>query len=161
MNKKEIDGETKLTPQITDEILKLDNQLCFAFYVCSKEILKKYRPLLEPLGLTYTGYIAMMALWEQDNINVKELGNKLYLDSGTLTPLLKKLESQGYVTRTRSVENERNVFIKLTEKGQLLKNEAVQVPLKLIESVGCGVENGEQLVSQLHKWMELLAKEMP
>ena len=71
--------------------LKLDNQLCFALYVCSKEIIKKYKPLLEPLGLTYTGYITMMALWEEDEINVKDLGQKLYLDSGTLTPLLKKI----------------------------------------------------------------------
>ncbi|MBP5272403.1 MAG: MarR family transcriptional regulator, partial [Clostridia bacterium] len=83
-----------------DELLKLDNQLCFSLYVCSKEVIKRYKPLLEPYGLTYTGYITMMALWEKDNVNVKELGSRLFLDSGTLTPLLKKLEAQGYVERT-------------------------------------------------------------
>ncbi|MBP5460260.1 MAG: MarR family transcriptional regulator, partial [Clostridia bacterium] len=76
-----------------DELLKLDNQLCFSLYVCSKEVIKRYKPLLEPYGLTYTGYITMMALWEKDNVNVKELGSRLFLDSGTLTPLLKKLEA--------------------------------------------------------------------
>ena len=75
-----------------DELLKLDNQLCFSLYVCSKEVIKRYKPLLEPYGLTYTGYITMMALWEKDNVNVKELCSRLFLDSGTLTPLLKKLE---------------------------------------------------------------------
>ncbi|MBQ5580666.1 MAG: MarR family transcriptional regulator, partial [Clostridia bacterium] len=96
-----------------DELLKLDNQLCFSLYVCSKEVIKRYKPLLEPYGLTYTGYITMMALWEKDNVNVKELGSRLFLDSGTLTPLLKKLEVQGYVERTRDPRDERNIIIRL------------------------------------------------
>ena len=104
-----------------DELLKLDNQLCFSLYVCSKEVIKRYKPLLEPYGLTYTGYITMMALWEKDNVNVKELGSRLFLDSGTLTPLLKKLEVQGYVERTRDPRDERNIIIRLTETVVLMK----------------------------------------
>ena len=88
------------------EPLCLDNQLCFALYVCSKEIIRKYQPLLEPLGLTYTSYITLMCLWEKDNVSVKELGKRLFLDSGTLTPLLKKMEGQGLVLRTRSKKDE-------------------------------------------------------
>ncbi|MGL6014970.1 MAG: MarR family winged helix-turn-helix transcriptional regulator [Selenomonadaceae bacterium] len=90
-----------------DEILTLDKQLCFALYVASKEVIRKYKPLLSPLGLTYTGYIAMLALWEKDNLTVKKLGEKLFLDSGTLTPLLKKLEGLGYIDRIRSTADER------------------------------------------------------
>ncbi len=148
----------KITPEVENEILKLDNQLCFAFYVCSKEIVKKYRPFLEPLGLTYTSYITMMALWEQDKINVKDLGEKLYLDSGTLTPLLKKLESQGFVTRTRSKENERNVYISLTEEGQALKKQAAKVPFQIGGAINCGMETGVNLKNQLHGFMELITK---
>ncbi len=141
-----------------DELLKLDNQLCFAFYVCSKEIIKKYRPLLSPLGLTYTGYIAMLALWEKDDITVKELGERLYLDSGTLTPLLKKLQSLGYINRLRSESNERNVYVTLTHKGRELKKEAAQVPVKLASSLGCGLENAGQILEQLRQIMKLIAE---
>lgn len=141
-----------------DELLKLDNQLCFAFYVCSKEIIKKYRPLLSPLGLTYTGYIAMLALWEKDDITVKELGKRLYLDSGTLTPLLKKLQSLGYINRLRSESNERNVYVTLTHEGRELKKEAAQVPIKLASSLGCGLENAGQILEQLRQIMKLIAE---
>lgn len=123
------------TPEQTDELLKLDNQLCFPLYVCSKEIIKKYRPLLEPLGLTYTGYITMMALWEQDHINVKELGHRLYLDSGTLTPLLKRLEKAGYITRTKDPDDERSLLVDLTPEGEALKQHAACVPLGMIQGL--------------------------
>ncbi len=142
-----------------NEMLKLDNQLCFAFYVCSKEIIKKYRPLLEPLDLTYTGYICMLALWEKDNIPVKELGERLYLDSGTLTPLLKKLELRGYITRVRSSNDERTVNILLTQDGKNLQDSAANVPLGMMKSVGCGIENGRELLENLHKLMTELSTE--
>ncbi|QNO15459.1 MarR family transcriptional regulator [Alkalicella caledoniensis] len=139
-----------------DDILKLDNQLCFSLYVCSKEIIKKYKPLLEPFGLTYTGYITLLALWEKDNITVKELGKKLYLDSGTLTPLLKKLESLDYVNRVRSSVDERNVHVVLTEKGQRLKAEAVEIPKKLICSSNLSEESALDIYLALKKLMSLV-----
>ncbi|TAH75073.1 MAG: MarR family transcriptional regulator, partial [Anaerolineaceae bacterium] len=114
------------------EILRLDNQLCFSLYVCSKEIIRQYKPLLDPYGLTYTGYIILMALWEQDEITIKDLGKKLFLDSGTLTPLLKKLEAQGYINRNRSQKDERNVYISLTKKGKDFQDEALSIPENLI-----------------------------
>ncbi|WP_347463467.1 MarR family transcriptional regulator [Clostridium sp. KNHs205] len=140
-------------------MLRLDNQLCFALYVCSKEIIKKYKPILEPLGLTYTGYITMLALWEEDGLTVKELGNKLYLDSGTLTPLLKKLEAQDYITRIRSSNDERNVVITLTDKGQNLKSQAIQVPHDLICSVKFDMDTITNTLGSLHGIMELLTQE--
>ncbi|WP_438432653.1 MarR family winged helix-turn-helix transcriptional regulator [Gorillibacterium sp. sgz500922] len=139
------------------ERLKLDNQLCFAFYVCSKEIIKKYRPLLTPLGLTYTGYITLLALWEKDNIPVKTLGERLYLDSGTLTPLLKKLESQGFIKRTRSDKDERQVFVSLTEAGRELKNQAAGIPQQLVESFEMDECQAKQLIESLHGLMEQTA----
>ncbi|MDR1748818.1 MAG: MarR family transcriptional regulator, partial [Spirochaetaceae bacterium] len=131
------------------ELLKLDNQLCFALYVCSKEIIRKYRPLLKPLGLTYTGYITMLALWERADITVKELGTELYLDSGTLTPVLKKLEAAGYVERMRGTDNERNVYIRLTGEGQRLKERTAEVPLRLLELTGCGLNDSSRLLLSL------------
>ncbi|MGN6712271.1 MAG: MarR family winged helix-turn-helix transcriptional regulator [Anaerocolumna jejuensis] len=142
-----------------DEILRLDNQLCFALYVCSKEIIKKYKPILEPLGLTYTGYITMLALWEEDNLTVKDLGNKLYLDSGTLTPLLKKLEAQNLINRVRSSNDERNVVITLTEKGRDLKSLAINVPKDLVCSVRFDKETISKTIGNLHSIMELLTDE--
>jgi len=134
----------------TGERLKLDNQLCFAFYVCSKEIIKKYRPILTPLGLTYTGYITLLALWEKDNIPVSKLGERLYLDSGTLTPLLKKLESQGYIKRTRSDKDERQVFVSLTEAGHELKKQAADVPEQLAKSYGMNECQATEMMDNLH-----------
>lgn len=138
------------------DMLKLDNQLCFSLYVCSKEIIRKYKPLLDPYDLTYTGYIIMMALWEEDNITIKALGKKLYLDSGTLTPLLKKLESQGYIKRTRSKDDERNVYISLTEKGKNLKDEALCIPNKMICLLGLDQKKGMKLIKDLHKIIDTL-----
>ncbi|TWH82587.1 MarR family winged helix-turn-helix transcriptional regulator [Sedimentibacter saalensis] len=138
------------------EMLKLDNQLCFSLYVCSKEIIKKYKPLLDPLGLTYTSYITLLALWEEDNINVKDLGKKLYLDSGTLTPILKKLESQNFITRTRSAEDERSVNISLTKEGISLKEKAKNVYSELACSLfnnSDELSSGMELLNSLHKLM--------
>lgn len=140
-----------------DELVKLDNQLCFALYVCSKEIIRKYKPLLEPLHLTYTGYITMLALWEKDNISVKELGERLTLDSGTLTPLLKKLEALSYVKRIRSNDDERSVFVKLTDKGHALKKEAFHLPEQMICSVNIEREKAIQLRGALHELMNDLS----
>ncbi|MUT66534.1 MarR family winged helix-turn-helix transcriptional regulator [Paenibacillus sp. NEAU-GSW1] len=118
-----------------DELLKLDNQVCFALYACSREITKLYRPILSDIGLTYTQYITMLALWEKDSVTVKELGSRLLLDSGTLTPLLKKLESMGHIVRGRDKVDERNLVIKVTEKGMQLKELAYQVPLRLFKQL--------------------------
>lgn len=133
--------------------LKLDQQLCFPLYVCSKELIKKYKPLLDPLGITYTQYIAFMALWEEDNISVKDLGQKLYLDSGTLTPLLKKMESQGFVTRTRSTDDERTVYITLTEKGIELKDKAISIPNQMGSCLPLDPNEAASLYQILHKFI--------
>lgn len=108
--------------------LRLENQLCFPLYAASREVVKRYRPYLEPLGLTYTQYIAMMVFWEQKKCSVKELGEKLYLDSGTLTPVLKSLEAKGLVHRYRSSEDERVLLVELTEEGEQLRDKALDVP---------------------------------
>lgn len=141
------------------ELQKLDNQLCFSLYVCSKEVIKKYKPLLDPLGLTYTGYITLLALWEEDNINVKDLGKRLYLDSGTLTPVLKKLEKLGYIERTRNREDERNLIIKLTPLGRSLKKEAVCVPKDLLKSVDYSSVKAVVLLKTLHQLMDVLTED--
>ncbi len=140
-------------------LLMLDNQLCFSLYVCSKEIIKKYKPLLDPYGLTYTGYIILMALWEKDNVTVKELGTRLYLDSGTLTPMLKKLEVQGYIKRIRSSTDERNVFIHLTEKGREFREEALQFPKELMCTLDLTPEYAGGLLQALHQMMQKLEVE--
>ena len=110
------------------ERIRLKNQLCFPLYACAKEVVRQYREPLEKLGLTYTQYVVMMAFWEFGGMSEKELGEKVHLDSGTLAPLLKRLEKQGYVRRTRPEDNERVLFITLTEAGEALKEEAVSVP---------------------------------
>ena len=115
------------------EQLKLENQLCFPLYAAAKEVVRKYKPYLDELDLTYTQYITMMVLWENESMNVKELGSKLYLDSGTLTPLLKKLESKGYITRCRCKEDERNLIIQITKKGEALKEKAFHIPGSMTE----------------------------
>lgn len=134
-----------------DIILKLGNQLCFPLYACSKEVVKKYKPLLDPIGLTYTQYIAMMVLWEEKSINVKSLGKHLYLDSGTLTPLLKKMEAKGWVVRNRDSKDERNVIVTLTEKGESLKAEAAHIPLQISQSISLSPEEAKQLYGLLYK----------
>ncbi|MFF2889772.1 MarR family winged helix-turn-helix transcriptional regulator [Paenibacillus sp. NPDC057967] len=137
----------------SDQTLKLDNQICFAIYACSRELTKLYRPLLQELGLTYTQYVTMLALWEQDQVTVSALGARLYLDSGTLTPLLKKLEAAGLITRTRDKNDERNVVIALTEHGKLLREKAVDIPEKLLCQLDASPEEGTLLLSQMQELM--------
>ena len=134
--------------------LKLDNQLCFPLYACSKEIVRLYKPFLDEIDVTYTQYIVMMVMWETDEINVKNLGERLYLDSGTLTPLLKKLETKGYITRHRSNEDERNVIIKLTPDGSELKNKAVCIPEKMSGCVHLSEKEAFELYRLLHKVLD-------
>ncbi len=111
--------------------IKLDNQLCFSLYAVSREIIKLYKPLLDKHNLTYTQYIAMLVMWEEEKILFKELGKKLHLDSGTLTPVVKKLESMELVTKYRNKEDDRLVTVELTEKGRLLKEDILDVPEKM------------------------------
>jgi len=133
------------------DALKLDNQLCFPLYACSREVIKKYTPLLDKLDLTYTQYITMMLLWEHQTMTVKELGKKLYLDSGTLTPLLKKLEAKGYLTRQRSKKDERNLIITITKEGMNLRDKAIDVPQRLSSCVNLSHEEGVELYRLLYK----------
>ena len=137
--------------------LALDNQLCFALYVCSKEIIRKYTPILEPLKLTYTGYITLLCLWENDNVTVKELGERLFLDSGTLTPLLKKLENQGLLSRTRGGKDERTVYIKLTKEGHELKNKCQNIPNQMMCKNIIDLNEAAPLLNTLHKIMQNMA----
>lgn len=134
---------------MNDEILKLDNQLCFALYACSREVIKRYKPFLDPLGLTYTQYITLLVLWETPSIGFKQLGERLLLDSGTLTPLLKKLEMQGILTRQRDSEDERSVLIELTDKGEALKLEALKIPEQVFRSTGMNLQDMILLKDQL------------
>ena len=131
--------------------LKLENQLCFPLYACSKEVVKRYKPFLDKLDLTYTQYITMMVMWERKSINVKELGDSLFLDSGTLTPLLKKLENKGYITRKRSKTDERNLIVTITEKGEALREDAVDVPAKMGQCVNLTRDEAKTLYSLLYK----------
>jgi DNA-binding MarR family transcriptional regulator len=133
----------------TGSVLKLDNQLCFAVYACAREITKLYHPLLRELGLTYTQYITMLALWEEDRITVKQLGQRLYLDSGTLTPLLKKLEQMGLLTRERDKQDERSVIIALSEQGVNLKARAMDIPERLFCQAGVSQEEANELRLQI------------
>ena len=131
--------------------LKLENQICFPLYACSKEIIRKYKPFLDDIDLTYTQYITMMVLWELKSVNVKTLGENLYLDSGTLTPVLKKLESKGYITRERSSEDERNLVVTITDEGEALKDRAVCIPEKIGCCVDLNPEEAKLLYSLLYK----------
>lgn len=136
------------------DCLKLENQLCFPLYACSKEVVKRYRPYLDELNLTYTQYIAMMVFWEHKIHSVKELGEKLYLDSGTLTPVLKSLEAKGYVKRYRSSADERVLLVELTEAGNALKEKAVDLPNMMSDCIKLSSEEAVQLHSLLAKVLE-------
>lgn len=135
----------------TIDPLKLENQLCFPLYVAAKEIVKKYRPLLEPLGLTYTQYIAMMVMWENKSVTVGQLGEKLCLDTGTLTPMLKKMQASGLVERKRSQTDERSVIVTITERGEELKAKAADVPLKMAQCVHLDPDDAMKLLEILYK----------
>ena len=131
--------------------LKLENQLCFPLYACSKEIVRRYKTYLDKLDLTYTQYIVMMVMWEEKELNVKELGDKLFLDSGTLTPVLKKLEAKGYVTRERSKIDERTLIVTLTESGKELREKAVDIPVGMRGCLKLSDEEMVQLRTMLGK----------
>lgn len=135
------------------DVLKLTNQLCFPLYACSREIIKQYKPFLDEIDLTYTQYITMLVLWERTSINVKSLGELLYLDSGTLTPLLKKLESKGYITRQRSMEDERNLIVTITGDGEALKERAVSIPSELAKCSPLDPEEAAILYRILYKML--------
>jgi len=125
---------------VSDENLILENQLSFVMYACSKETIKRYKAYLDEIGLTYTQYITMLVLWNGDNIPVNELGKRLYLDSGTITPLLKKLEIKELVERVRDTNDERNVLVRVSPKGFELKNRVRTVPEKILSETGVPVE---------------------
>ena len=141
------------------DALKLENQLCFPLYAASREVIKRYRPYLEALDLTYTQYIAMMVFWEEKKISVKALGKKLYLDSGTLTPVLKSLEAKGYVVRSRSKEDERVLEVEITPKGEKLRDDAVSVPQSIAGCSKLDAEEAAQLYRLLYKVLGAAAEE--
>ena len=143
-------------PEGFDPLL-LENQICFPLYAASKEIVRQYGPLLAKIDLTYTQYIAMMVLWEEGQASVKHLGERLYLDSGTLTPLLKKLEAKGLITRERSEDDERVVLITLTQTGRDLRKEALAVPAGVGRCVNLPPEDAQELKRLLTKLMAAIA----
>ena len=136
------------------DALKLKNQLCFPLYAASREVVKKYHPFLSELDLTYTQYIAMMVFWEEKRISVKDLGKRLYLDSGTLTPLLKSLEKKGYITRNRSTEDERVLIAEITDRGEALRERVSDVPAKVAGCVRLRPEEAAQLHRLLYKLLD-------
>lgn len=141
------------------DCLKLENQLCFPLYACSKEIVRRYKPLLDKLDLTYTQYISMMILWDIKQCNVKELGNKLFLDSGTLTPLLKKLEAKGYIERKRSSSDERNLIVSITPEGMKLRDRALSVPGAMYKCVSLPDKDMKKLYDLLYRVLDNLKTE--
>lgn len=135
--------------------LLLKNQICFPLYACSRKIVAAYTPYLKPLGLTYTQYIVFMVLWEEEAVNVGQLGSALHLDAGTLTPLLKHLEKDGYVTRNRSKEDERVTIVSLTKKGRDLKEKCKDIPFELAkEGTALSDKEAAQLYKLLYKFLE-------
>ena len=127
------------------EKIKLDNQLCFSLYAASREVIKTYKPQLDKYGLTYTQYIAMLVVWEYERITVKEMGQKLHLDSGTLTPVLKKLLSMELVDKYRDKDDDRVVIVEVTEKGRKMKDEIIDVPEKMYCKLGNNIEDAVEL----------------
>ena len=141
-----------------DELLKLDNQLCFAVYSASLAMTRLYKPLLEKLGLTYPQYLVLLVLWERDGLTVSELGERLSLDSGTLTPLLKRLAASGYVARVRDTADERRVHITLTAAGRKLKTRAANVPECLMAAAQCSVPELVSLTQQIQALRDRIKK---
>lgn len=144
-------------PSSPKDLLKLDLQLCFALYAASLAMTKVYKPLLAPLGLTYPQYLVMLLLWEQDDRTVNELGHLLQLDSGTLTPLLKRMASQGLLSRERDPQDERRVRLRLTEAGRQLKQSAADIPSTLACKVALDHQELTDLRTQLHQLRQRLA----
>jgi len=137
------------------DALKIKNHLCFPLYACSREVIKRYKPFLDKIDLTYTQYLTMLVLWEKGEITSKELGNRLYLDSGTLTPLLKKLEQKGLLIRSRSREDERNLLISLTAEGAAMKDEALSIPGEMAKKVCLTLEEQQELYRLLYKLLQV------
>ena len=133
--------------------LKLENLICFPLYACARELIKLYKPFLDQIDLTYTQYITMIVLWEKPCLTSKELGQKLFLDSGTLTPLMKKLEAKGYITRHRSAEDERNLVVTLTEEGQALLPEAARVYREMVGQFKLDEEDTREVYRLLYKML--------
>lgn len=136
------------------DCIRLENQLCFPLYAASREVIKRYTPYLQKIDLTYTQYVAMMVLWADKKTTVKDLGEKLFLDSGTLTPLLKSLETKGLVTRSRSKDDERVLIVEITNKGEALKDEAIGIPKAMM---GC-MQLTEDEATTLYKLLYKLLK---
>ncbi len=141
------------------EQIKLENQLCFPLYACSREVIKRYRPFLDEIGLTYTQYVAMIVFWEEDSISVKDLGRRLYLDSGTLTPVLKSLEQKGYITRRRSTEDERVLIAALTPEGRALEHAAAGIPQQICGCLRMQPEDVRQLRRLLSQLLSAIEPE--
>jgi DNA-binding MarR family transcriptional regulator len=153
-----------LTPADTarpTDWLQLDNQLCFALYSASLAMTRLYKPLLEPLGLTYPQYLALLVLWERDGLAVNELGERLFLDSGTLTPLLKRMEAAGWVLRQRARDDERRVIVSLTADGKALKRRAQSVPRALAAATGCSADELVALTQRLQQLRTQLLDAQP
>ena len=144
----------------TYSALKLENLICFPLYACARELIKLYKPALDKIDLTYTQYITMIVLWEKGSLTSKELGQKLFLDSGTLTPLLKKLEAKGYLTRKRSAEDERNLIVTITEAGQALRAPATEVYHEMIRQFKLEADDAQELYHLLYKILSC-DKELP
>ncbi|MCV2368779.1 MarR family winged helix-turn-helix transcriptional regulator [Roseateles oligotrophus] len=147
----------KPTPSAPDEWLRLDRQLCFALYASSLAMTKQYKPLLAALGLTYPQYLVMLLLWEQDGVSVSSLGQRLSLDSGTLTPLLKRLEANALISRRRAADDERRVDIFLSAAGQALREEARKIPPQIACATACSMEEIHSLTQRLHQLREQLS----
>ena len=140
------------------DALKLENQLCFPLYVASKEVIRRYNPLLKELDLTYTQYLVMMVLWEHGTIGAKELGDKLFLDSGTLTPLIKKMIAKGYLEKTQAEDDLRKITLNITEKGRLLQEKALDVPFSVASCIDLPQKDATDLYrilyEMLHQFMQ-------
>ena len=148
---------TPITP--SPAILRLDNQVCFALYSASLAMTKLYKPLLDRIGLTYPQYLVMLVLWEQDGVTVSELGERLFLDSGTLTPLLKRLEAQGQIARLRDVQDERRVRITLTAEGRALRDQAEAIPPCVLQSSQCSIAELTALTTELKQLRDRLSEQ--
>ena len=133
------------------EALKLENQLCFPLYACAREVVKKYKPFLDDIDLTYTQYVTMMVLWEKPSVTSKEIGERLHLDSGTLTPVIKKLAEKGLVTRARSAEDERNLVVALTDAGLALRDRAACIPDQMGKCICLSPEDAKTLYRILYQ----------
>ena len=137
--------------------LKLENQLCFPIYACAREIAKAYTPYLDKIDLTYTQYVTMMVMWDRENISFKELGKKLFLDSGTLTPVIKNLEKKGFVSKQRDSKDERNVIVSITSSGKALKEKAKDIPSKMLCAYKISEEDGKELYSLIYKLLNQIS----